>query len=64
MLNKATVIDNDDFLISTYNIEIVESDGTEHVVSTILGIVQKGEGFDLEENARRQHNRIPVTVFK
>jgi len=64
MLDKATVIDNDDYLISTYNIEIVEPDGTERVVSTILGIVQKGEGFDFEENARRQHNRIPVTVFK
>jgi hypothetical protein len=65
MLNRAEVILNDDhYYVTTYKIEIIEPNGTQRIVTTVLGTVPKGPNFDEEDNARRQNNRIPVTVFK
>jgi hypothetical protein len=64
MLNKAEVTETDQWYIATYNIQIIESDGSSRLSNTVLGIVPKGPEFDREENDRRQSNRIPVTVFK
>lgn len=63
MLDKATVIPHDQYYITTYKIEVVNPDGTSRIAQPVLGVVPKGEGFDEEENASRQNNRIPVTVF-
>lgn len=64
MLDKATVVvDNDQYYVTSYHIQLVNPDGTEKVVSTILGAVPKGENFDKEDNASRQNHRIPVTIF-
>lgn len=64
MLHRAEIIETDQWYIATYNVQIIESDGSSRLSNTVLGIVPKGPEFDREENDRRQSNRIPVTVFK
>lgn len=64
-IEKATVVDTDEFFFVTYKVTINDTETKEEkVVEPFLTATAKFEGFDSTVTYRNQVNRIPITVFK
>jgi hypothetical protein len=64
-MTVATVIENEQVLIATYTIVVINTiDKTYSVVDPLLFTIGKAQYNDMSSIYRNQINRIPITVFK